>query len=177
MEQEELSRLLREFGRRTAEPVRSGLAEEIKDHISAGLVRHRRGLDTVNIMIDLRVGKLTAAAAIIIATILLANLLSGRNSTDNGIYQDFQVLTGYLLGGGEDRISAGRTQYEHLLGQGKKVVFYGENVDPTDSNSVLMHWRLSDGQYRVLFVDLREQEVSAEELVRLQARMLQKSKN
>ncbi|MHC4477609.1 MAG: hypothetical protein ACYTEL_18330 [Planctomycetota bacterium] len=177
MDNEKLGKLLSEFGRRTAEPVRPGLAEEIKEHIPAGLARHRRGMNTVSIMIDLRVGKLTAAAAIIITTVLLASFLSSRSSEGGGVLQDVRVLTGYLLGGAEDNISTGKSQYEYLLGQGKEAVFYGENVDASDSNSILMHLRLSQGKYRVLFVDLREQEVSAEELVRLQARMLQRRKN
>jgi hypothetical protein len=36
-----------------------------------------------------------------------------------------------------------------------------------------MHWRLSDGNYRVVFGDLREETVNAEELIGLQTRMLQ----
>jgi hypothetical protein len=53
-------------------------------------------------------------------------------------------------------------------------VYYGDNVDPRDGNAVLIQWKVSEGEYRVVFGDLREETVSAEELIRLQARMLQK---
>jgi hypothetical protein len=177
MDNDKLGTLLNNLAEHTAEAAPAGLGEDIKQNIPAGLASHRRGMDSIKIMIDLRVGKLTAAAAIIIATILLANLLSGRNSAEGGLYQDFRLLTGYLLGGtDEGNISAGRTQYEYLLGQGKEVVFYGEGVDWSDSNSVMMHCRLADGKYRIVFVDLHEQEVSSEQLIKIQARMLQKSR-
>ncbi len=39
---------------------------------------------------------------------------------------------------------------------------------------VLMQWKLSDGRYVVIFGDGREREVGAGELIKLQARMLQK---
>jgi hypothetical protein len=71
-------------------------------------------------------------------------------------------------------LATARSRYEYLAQTGKDVVYYGDSVDPQDSNAVLMQWKLSDGEYRVVFGDLRERTVSAEELIRLQARMLQK---
>jgi len=53
-------------------------------------------------------------------------------------------------------------------------VYYGDVIDPADGNAVLMQWKLSDGSYRVIFADLREETISAEELIKLQAQMLQK---
>jgi len=176
MREEKLGKLLSELAEQTTEPVRPDLAEDIKQHIPPRLIPYRKGIDTINIMIDLRVSKLTAAAAIIITTILLVTLFGGRNSTGKGIgIQDSKLLAKYLLGGADtSNISTGRTKYEILVHQGKDVVFYGGIIDPEDSNAVLMHWGLSNGKYRVVFGDLREREVSAEELVRLQAQMLQK---
>lgn len=168
MEEEKLGKLLSELAERTAEPVRAGLAEDIKQHIPYSLAPHKRGMNTINIIVDLRVGKLAAAAAIIITLILLANF--------HGIHQDSKLLANYLLGRtGRSNISAAKTEYEILVQRGKEVVFY-PNIDPKDSNSVLMHWKLSDGKYRAVFGDLREEEVSADELIKLQARMLQKKR-
>lgn len=169
MEEEKLGKLLNELAKRTAEPVRPGLAEDIKQHIPHRLVPHRGGMDTINIIVDLRISRLGAAAAIIITMILLANF--------HGIYKDNKLLARYLLGGADkSNILTGKTQYEHLVSQGKDVVFYGDSIDPEDSNAVLMQWRLSNGKYRVIFCDLREREVTAEELIKLQARMLQKKR-
>ena len=41
MKQEKLDNLLNELAERTAEPVRPGLAEDIKEQIPAGLGTHR----------------------------------------------------------------------------------------------------------------------------------------
>jgi hypothetical protein len=168
MEEEKLGRLLSELGERTAEPARTGLAEEIKQQIPYSLVPHKHGMDTINIIVDLRVSKLAAAAAIIVTLILLANF--------HGLYEDSRLLASYLLGGaGRGNISAARKEYEILVNQGKEVVFY-ESIDPEDNNSIRMHWKLPNGKYRVVFGGLQEEEVSAEELIRLQARMLQKKR-
>jgi hypothetical protein len=71
-------------------------------------------------------------------------------------------------------ISAGRARYKHLLGRGEDVVWYGDQLDPKDSGAVLMQRKLANGKYEVMFVDRREREVNAEELIQLLTRMLQK---
>ena len=177
MREEKLGKLLNELAQRTAEPVGHGLAEEIKHRIPHSLVPHRGRMDTINIIIDLRISKLAAAAVIIITMILLANFLGGRDLAGDGIYQDGKLLAKYLLGGtgaGKSNILTGRAKYEYLAHKGKEVVFYGDSIDPEDSNAVLMQWKLPNGKYRVIFSDLREREVDAEELIELQARMLKK---
>jgi hypothetical protein len=177
MREEKLGKLLNELAQRTVEPVSPGLAEDIKHQIPHGLIPHRGGMDTVNIIIDLRVSKLAAAAVIIATMILCANFLGGRDFGSNGIYQDGRLLARYLLGStgaGKSNILAGRAKYEYLVHRGKEIVFYGDSIDPEDSNAVLMQWKLSDGKYQVVFGDLHEREVDAEELIKLQARMLQK---
>ena len=48
---------------------RPGLAREIKDRIPARLVRHR--MDTISIIVDLRISRLAAAAAILFIPFVL----------------------------------------------------------------------------------------------------------
>lgn len=177
MDEEKLDKLLNELTERTAEPVRPGLAEDIKQCIPERLIPYRKGIDSINIIVDLRVSKSAAAAVIIITMILLASFFGGRNSTGNGLgIQDGKLLADYLLGGTDrNNISTAKARYEYLVQQGKDVVFY-ESTDPEDHNSVWMHWKLPDGKYGVVFGDLSEREVSAEELIELQARMLQKKR-
>jgi len=174
MEEENLGKLLNELAERTAEPVGPDLAEEIKQHIPHSLMPHRKGIDTINIVIDLRVSKLATAAAIIITMILLASFLGSRDSAGSGVsIRDSKVLAKYLLGGADtSNISTARAKYEFLLQQGKDAVFYGDIIGPQDNNAVLMQWKLADGRYMVVFGDLREREVGAEELIQLQAQML-----
>jgi hypothetical protein len=180
MKDEKLDKFLNALAEGTLEPVRPGLAEEIKERIPSRLTPHRKGIDTINIMIDLRVSKLAAAAAIIITMLLLANFFGNGNSPGADIYQDSKLLLRYCLKGRDqhqDDIVAGISRLrEYLVKQGKEVVFYGYGADLEDSNSVLMQWRLSEGRYRVILGDLREVEVSADELIELQARMLQKQR-
>jgi hypothetical protein len=175
--EEKLGKLLNELADATAEPVHPYLAEDIKHQIPQQLSPHKGGMDTVNIIIDLRISKLAAAAAIIVTMILFANFFGGQSPADGGIYQNGKLLIKYCLGGiGADRsnVLTAKSRYEYLAQRVKDVVYYGDSVDPQDSNAVLIQWKLSDGEYRVVFGDLREETVSAEELIRLQARMLQK---
>lgn len=177
MREEKLEKLLNELADATAGPVHPHLAEDIKHQIPQQLSPHRGGMDTVNIIIDLRISKLAAAAAIIVTMILFANFFGGQSPADGGIYQNGKLLIKYCLGGiGTDRsnVLTAKSRYEYLAQRVKDVVYYGDSVDPQDSNAVLIQWKLSDGEYKVIFGDLREKTVSAEELIRLQARMLQK---
>lgn len=179
MEEAELKNLLNELAEKVPEPVRPGLAEDIKDQIPDRLRAHRGGLDTVNIIIDLRINKLAAAAIIIVTTILCVQLLHGRYPTSEGIYEDSRLLMKYCLGGsaaaGRSEVLAGISEFcEYLIHEGKDAEYYGDSVDPEDTSAVLMHWRLADGDYRVIFNDLRVRTISAEELIKLQTEMLQK---
>ncbi len=178
MEQERLERLLNELTDMTAEQVRVGLAEDIKHRIPRGLAPHRGRLDTINIIIDLRISKLAAAAVIILTMILCANFLGNRDSTGQGIYKDSKLLMEYILGsggaGGIDVSTMGMSRlYEYLVQQGRDVTYYGDS-SLGDSNAVIMRWNLPDGRYGVIFGDLRTKTIAAEELIELQAQMLQK---
>ena len=56
-----------------------------------------------------------------------------------------------------------------LEAEGKEAVYYGETVTAADSDKVLLRWKLDDGRYRVIFGDLRIEDVSAERLAELEA--------
>ncbi len=174
MDEKKIHGLLTELGRRWTEPVRPALGEEIKQRIPHRLARHKIGWETVNIIIDLRLSKSVAAAAIVLAMILLLNLFGGRDSSVRGLVQDSVLLVKYWGGATENDVSVLRSKYEHLLGRGEDVKWYGESIDRKDGLAVLMHQRLSNGNYMITFVDGREREVDSGELVELLARMLQK---
>ena len=56
------------------------------------------------------------------------------------------------------------------LVQGKKEpVYYGDKVVAADSNTVLMRWKISDNEYRVIYGDLTAENVSTEQLAELEA--------
>jgi hypothetical protein len=47
-------------------------------------------------------------------------------------------------------------------------VYYGNVVTPKDADKVLMRWKLSDNEYRVIFGDLHAETVSPERLAELE---------
>jgi hypothetical protein len=51
-----------------------------------------------------------------------------------------------------------------LAAEGKDPVYYGRKVTAADADKVLLRWKLDSGQYRVLFGDLRIQDVSPVQL-------------
>ena len=58
--------------------------------------------------------------------------------------------------------------YMLLVQDEKEPAYYGETVGPNDVDAVLMRWKVSDGQYRVVFGDLLTSNVTAEELAELE---------
>ena len=176
MNEEQIKELLNRLGRRATEAVRPDLGEEIKQRIPHRLSRHKIGWDTVNIIIDLRLSKSVAAAAIIITMILLLNLFGGRDLTSGGIFKDSMLLINYWRGADEDQVSIARTKYEHLLGRDENVKWYGDSIDVKDANSVLMQRKLPDGKYELTFADGHEKQVNSEQLVKLLTQMLEKRK-
>ena len=178
MNEEKIENLLNELADATEQSVPDCLADDIKEHIPHHLPHHRGGLDTVSIIIDLRISKLAAAAAIIITMILFANFLRTKDIESGGIIQDSKLLIKYCLGGIDSKASALRAQsrYEQLTQNLDNVIYYGDSVDTSDVNAVIIQWQLPDGRYRVVFGDLHEETVTADQLIKLQARMLQKKR-
>lgn len=172
--EEDIEQLLSKLGARATEPVRPGLNEEIKQRIPHRLTRHKIGWDTVNIIIDLRLNRSVAAAVIIVSVLLLLNLYGSRDAAGGGIVKDGMLLIKYFGTGGKAEIEAGKAKYELLLGRGDDVTWYGDWVDPADSNAVLMQQKLPTGRYVVTFVDGREVEVNSAQLVELLSRTMQK---
>ncbi len=177
MGKERLHELLNQLAGATTEQARPALAERIKDQIPQRLVPHRGGMDTINIIIHLKVNKPTAAAAVIITVLLCASFFGGRTPIGDNIYHDGKILLEYVLGADVNKasLSTGLSKfYRHLVDQGRDVAYYPDNLDSDHANTIVMHWKLSADKYGVLFSDLRTRVVSAETLIRLQAHMLQR---
>jgi hypothetical protein len=58
--------------------------------------------------------------------------------------------------------------YMMLTQEKKEPIYYGETVGPDDTDAVLMRWKISDNEYRVVFGDLSVGNVTAEELAVLE---------
>lgn len=58
--------------------------------------------------------------------------------------------------------------YMTLIQDKKEPAYYGESVTVQDTEKVLLRWKISDDQYRVIFGDLSALDVSADELDELE---------
>jgi outer membrane lipoprotein-sorting protein len=61
------------------------------------------------------------------------------------------------------------TFYMQLVQEKKDPAYYGENVTPEDADKVLMRWKVSDNEYRVIFGDLQAETVDADVLAELES--------
>jgi Ca2+-binding RTX toxin-like protein len=62
------------------------------------------------------------------------------------------------------------TYHDKLVREGKDVAYYGDTVSATDSDKVLIRWKIGGGMYRVVFGDLTARDVTAAELKGLEGR-------
>ena len=58
--------------------------------------------------------------------------------------------------------------YMTLVPDKKEAVYYGESVGPDNADMVLLRWKVSDNQYRVIFGDLTAEDLTADELNELE---------
>jgi hypothetical protein len=167
--------LLRALAERGIERARPALGQEIKNRIPQRLIAHR--MDTINIIVDLRISRMAAAAAIILALVVIGSFLGGRDAVGRRMYQDGKLFLEYTLHG-ED---AGKAQVidnlsrfrDDLIAQGREVVYYGNQVNLKDPYTIVMHWKIAEDKYGVILGDLSPRTVSAKTLIRLQDHMLQ----
>jgi hypothetical protein len=178
MEKRELEGLLKVLPERLIERARPGLAQEIKSRIPHRLSPHR--MDTISIIVDLRVSRVAAAAVILLAVFLIGTFFGGRDATGLHMYRDGKLLLKYALGGekaSRAEALAGLEMFrDELTAQGREVVFYGGRANLNDQYAILMYWPLPDGKYGVILADLSARTVTYKTLIRLQARMLQEQK-
>jgi len=63
--------------------------------------------------------------------------------------------------------------YNQLVQENKDPAYYGDRVTAEDADAVLMRWKVSDDEYRVIFGDLKTGNVTAEELAELEKPVLE----
>jgi hypothetical protein len=59
--------------------------------------------------------------------------------------------------------------YANLSRANKDRAYYGKTVTPKDADKVLMRWKVSDSEYRVIYGDLHAETVTPEKLAELEA--------
>jgi hypothetical protein len=58
--------------------------------------------------------------------------------------------------------------YRWLQFDKKDPAYYGKTVTPKDADKVLMRWKVSDNEYRIIFGDLHAETVTADALAELE---------
>ena len=174
MSREKIENLLHKFSAATDKAPDPQLSEKIKNNIPHSLP-HAKKHDTINIMIDLRISKLTAAAAIIITMVLFFGLYNnGKQSS--GFYQESKLLLNYIVGSHKDIDNTGYkawyNYYLQLKKEGRQACYFGDRVQLDDPNSILMYWKDAEDSYRVIFGDLRVNTINTEKLIQIQSNML-----
>jgi hypothetical protein len=166
--------LLKALGERGIERARPELGQEIKTRIPNRLTAHR--MDTINIIVDLRVSRVAAAAVIVLAMLVIGRFLGGRDAAGARMYEDSKLFLRYTLGGERAcnaEFLSNLTQFRNeLAAQGREVVYYGDKVNFKDQYSIIMHWKLPDDKYGVILGDMTARTVSAKTLITLQNHML-----
>ncbi len=176
MNRDRLEIMLGELGEAAPGTVGGRLADRVKAGIPEDFRPHRGGMDSVNIIIDLRVSRVAAAAAIVGATVLFAAFFGSRGR-EAGLYRDSKAIIEYLSRA--NQLSMGAAAVANAAKDAgtladREFVIYGETAGSGDSNSLLMHWKLGEDKYRVMFSDKRTETVDSERLIRLQADMIQR---
>jgi outer membrane lipoprotein-sorting protein len=75
----------------------------------------------------------------------------------------------FLDDGKISTLKYGAQYFGTLESEGKEPVYNGDTVTAADAGKVLLRWKLDDGRYRVIFGDLRIEDVSAGRLAELEA--------
>jgi hypothetical protein len=89
-----------------------------------------------------------------------------------GIFQKRTAEGGASVRVNDDQVAnlkLGANYIAKLAKEGREPVYYGEHVTPADIDKVLLRWKLDKWRYRVIFGDLRIEDVSPKRLAELEA--------
>jgi hypothetical protein len=176
MSEEKTKDLLRKLPKYLKESVPGDLGRRIKQQIPHRLLPHRWGGETVNIIVHLRISRLTAVAAIVLTLVLCVRFYNANDPARSaGLYDDFKVLLNLLPGkeGTQADVQASLLRFQNTLAsKGFDVVYLNNASDSNFAQALLMYWKLPSGEYNVIYRDLRMLKVDAEELIKLQSEMI-----
>jgi len=84
---------------------------------------------------------------------------TGADPNVNPTEEQMQLMMAKMM-----KLQAAVMFYTKLAQDGNEPAYYGKDVKAGDADSVLMSWKISDNQYRVIFGDLSDENVSADRL-------------
>ncbi len=156
-------------------PAPNHLCDDIKKQLDTPAAAKPKG--HINIVIDLRINKYVAAAAIIISIIMFANLLNLHSGQT--LYNETKIVLQSLLhkDSGHTDFSDFKKLCKKLKSAGHKIEYLGDTADLKNPDSILMYTKLEGDRYSVRFINLRTEIFTSKQLIAHQTRLLQSKSN
>jgi hypothetical protein len=119
-------------------------------------------IDVLRLFVEFADGKYPAS----LKTMTVANAIAPalRKKFPRGSTELSKELIARLM-----KVDMVGTLYTTLEKEGKDPAYYGDKVSAESPQAVLFRWKIDDNSYRVVFGDLRTEDVSAEKLAQLEA--------
>ena len=177
MKNDTIENNLHKISNQTNCPAPNHLCANIKKQLDTQADSPAKPKGHINIVIDLRINKYVAAAAIIISTIMFANLLNLHS--DRTLYSETKIVLQSLLHKNSHHadFSDFKKLCEKLKAAGHQIEYLGDTADRSDPDSILMYTKLADGNFSVRFINLRTEIFTSQELIAHQTKLLQKKSN
>ena len=116
-------------------------------------------VDGLEYFASLNDGKYPATLSVRGVVIELGSIYQAKSGTPSFRIDDGKVST----------LKYGAQYFETLQADGKDPVYNGPAVTAADADKILIRWKLDDNRYRVIFGDLKLEDVSAARLQELEA--------
>jgi len=138
--------------------------------------------DGYGLLYEIQVGRLESGAQLAEGLAYFAELSGGtyptRLTVRDVVIEVGEAYERTLAGGAEvqfddDRavsLKLGANYVSRLEAEGKEPAYYGDTVTSADADKVLVRWKLDNGLYRVIFGNLRIEDVSGPRLAELEAK-------
>jgi hypothetical protein len=116
-------------------------------------------IEVLRLFVEFAEGRYPASLKTVTVVNALAPSLKQKLSTKPGKEMIARLMKVDMVG----------MMYTTLERDGKDPAYYGDRVSAATPQAVLFRWKIDDNRYRVVFGDLRTKDVSAEQLIQLEA--------
>jgi hypothetical protein len=116
-------------------------------------------IEVLRLFVEFAEGRYPASLKTVTVANALAPALKQKLSTKPGKEMIARLMKVDMVG----------MMYTTLERDGKDPAYYGDRVSAATPQAVLFRWKIDDNRYRVVFGDLRTKDVSAEQLIQLEA--------
>jgi len=119
-------------------------------------------IEVLRLFVEFADGKYPASLKTMTVANAIAPAIKKKFSADSG--KPSKELIARLM-----KVDMVGLMYTTLEREGKDPAYYGDKVTAASPQAVLFRWKIDDNTYRVVFGDLRTEDVSADKLTQLEA--------